>query len=196
MSKHVHIRLNYVHICLYLEIYKHVCTMYIHCMYMFIPFLKMYVHVHTFSEKYVHVRPVYVIGMYYSIVHRLYVHVWDMYVHVFARWVGFQMGRGLKHEPQVNTSPLTAAAACVGGVGCIGSCGGGLAFGNWPAGSQHQPPKLLHSRRQPAWNTSASGPEKSDHAQKRFCPLADRPNQRHPKNRISFQWNCPMKNFN
>ena len=52
------------------------------------------------------------------------------------------------------------------------------------------------SPRQPAWNTSASGPEKSDHAQKRFCPLADRPNQRHPKNRISFQWNCPMKNFN
>ena len=106
------------------------------------------------------------------------------------------VGRGLKHEPQVNTSPLAAAAACVGGVGCIRSCGGGLAFGNWPAGSQHQPPKLLHSRRQPAWNTSASGPEKSDHAQKRFCPLADRPNQRHPKNRISFQWNCPMKNFN
>jgi hypothetical protein len=26
--------------------------------------------------------------------------------------------------------------------------------------------------------------------------LADRPNQRHPKNRISFQWNCPMKNLN
>ena len=67
MSKHVHTRLNDVHTCLYLKIYyKHVCTMYIHCKYMFILFPKcmyMNVHVHTFSEKYVHVGPMYVIGM-------------------------------------------------------------------------------------------------------------------------------------
>ena len=29
---------------------------------------------------------------YNSIVHSLYVHVTDMYVHVYARWSGFQMG--------------------------------------------------------------------------------------------------------
>ena len=55
-----------------------------------------------------------------------------------------------------------------------------------------QPPKMLHSRQQPAWN----GPEKSDHwhVQKRNGP--DKPDQRHPKNQILCHWTCPMKNFN
>ncbi len=29
--------------------------------------------------------------MYYSIVHKHYIHRSDMYIHVYARWVGFQM---------------------------------------------------------------------------------------------------------
>jgi hypothetical protein len=34
---------------------------------------------------------VYMIGMYYSIVHTYHIHGSDTYVHVYARWVGFQM---------------------------------------------------------------------------------------------------------
>ena len=61
----------------------------------------------------------------------------------------------------------------------------------WPS-PVVQPPKMLHSSQQPAWN----GPEKSDHwhVQKRNGP--DKPDQRHPKNQILCHWNCPMKNFN
>jgi len=46
----------------------------------------------------------------------------------------------------------------------------------WPS-PVVQPPKMLHSSQQPAWN----GPEKSDHwhVQKRNGP--DKPDQRHPK---------------
>jgi hypothetical protein len=33
----------------------------------------------------------YTMCMYYSIVHTRHIHVSDLYVHVYARWVGFQM---------------------------------------------------------------------------------------------------------
>ncbi len=39
-------------------------------------------------------------SMYYSIVHTRLIHASDMYVHVYARWVGFQMA-----DP-TSTSPL------------------------------------------------------------------------------------------
>ncbi len=33
----------------------------------------------------------YMMCMYYSIVHTRHIHGSDMYIHVYARWVGFQM---------------------------------------------------------------------------------------------------------
>jgi hypothetical protein len=33
----------------------------------------------------------YMMLMYYSIVHTHHIHCSDMYIHVYARWVGFQM---------------------------------------------------------------------------------------------------------
>ncbi len=40
---------------------------------------------------YIHVWSMYKTCMYYSIVHTRLIHASDMYVHVYARWVGFQM---------------------------------------------------------------------------------------------------------
>jgi hypothetical protein len=50
LYKHVHTRLNDVHICLYIKMNVHVYTMYIH-VYIF----SERVHVYTFHENYVHV---------------------------------------------------------------------------------------------------------------------------------------------
>ena len=49
----------------------HVHTLYVHVY----TLSEMYVHVYTFSEMYEQVCTIYVIGIYYSVVHRLYVHV-------------------------------------------------------------------------------------------------------------------------
>ena len=86
MNMYIHVWTMYIHVYT-LECTYHVRTMYIHvykfwdmsipCMYMFVFFNN---------------------GMYYvcqltydSTVHSLYVHGTDMYVHVYARWSGFQM---------------------------------------------------------------------------------------------------------
>ena len=63
---------------------KHVHTTYVQCYSTSLlrtlvvhvhTFLEMYVHVHTFSEMYEHVQTMYMIGLYYSIVNRLYIHI-------------------------------------------------------------------------------------------------------------------------
>ena len=86
-----------------MNMYIHVWTMYIHvytseCTY---HVRTMYIHVYTFQDMSVPCMYMFVFfnnGMYYvcqltydSTVHSLYVHGTDMYVHVYARWLGFQM---------------------------------------------------------------------------------------------------------
>ncbi len=51
----------------------------------------LYVHVYTFHKHYVHVWTMYMMCIYYSTVHTSHIHGSDMYIHVNARWVGFQM---------------------------------------------------------------------------------------------------------
>ncbi len=87
LYKHVHTRLNDVHTWLYLSMYIHVYTMYIHVY----KLTEMYIHVYKFPWMYVNVWTMYKTCMYYSIVHTRLIHASDMYVHVYARWVGFQM---------------------------------------------------------------------------------------------------------
>ncbi len=72
---------------LYFKIFVHVYTMYIH-VYIF---SELYVHVYTFHEKYAHVWTMYMMCMYYSIVHTRQIHGSDMYINVYARWLGLQM---------------------------------------------------------------------------------------------------------
>ncbi len=93
LYKHVHTGLNNVHTCLYSDtkMYVHVYTMYIHVH----RFSELYIHVYTFHQMYVHVWTMYMMRMYYSIVHTHHIHSSDMYIHVYARWVGFQMSIGL-----------------------------------------------------------------------------------------------------
>ncbi len=68
----------YTNICIYqILVYIHVCT----CMYM-------YVHVYDFANIYIYHGCKL---LYYSIVHRLYIHGTEMSVHVYAMWSGFQM---------------------------------------------------------------------------------------------------------
>jgi hypothetical protein len=57
-----------------------------------------------------------------------------------------------------------------------------------------QPPILLHSRQQPAWNAQDEADHVQISLQKRNGP--DKPDQRQPKNRISVHQYCPMKKLN
>ncbi len=70
----------------------------------------MYMHVYTFLEMYAvymsilfcsctyvsELVTVYTIGMYYCIVHTYHIHGSDMYVHVYARWVGLMIPDGAR----------------------------------------------------------------------------------------------------
>jgi len=121
-------------------------------------------------------------------------------------------GRQLKSEPIImipssspaaSPPPPPSAAAGLDGVGCVRGGGGGLAFSNWPAclhccctAAQYsaQPPILLHSRQQPAWNAQDEADHVQISLQKRNGP--DKPDQRQPKNRISVHQYCPMKKLN
>ncbi len=87
LNIHVHTRLNYVHTCLYFEMFRHVYNM---CIHVYI-FSELYVHVYTFHEKYVHVWTMYMMYMYCSIVHTRHIHGSDMYIHDYARLSEFQM---------------------------------------------------------------------------------------------------------
>ncbi len=80
LYKHVHTRLNNVHTCSYLFMYIHVYKL-----------TEMYIHAYKFPYMYAHVWTMYMTCMYYTIVHIRLIHGSDMYVHVYARWVGFQM---------------------------------------------------------------------------------------------------------
>ncbi len=103
LYKHVHTGLNNVHTCLYIKMYVHVYTwMYIPCIYMFIDFQNcIYMYIHFIKCIYMSeqckwcvctiVWTMYMMRMYYSIVHTHHIHCSDMYIHVYARWVGLQM---------------------------------------------------------------------------------------------------------
>jgi hypothetical protein len=77
---------------MYIHVYTLECTYHVRTM---------YIHVYTFQDMSVPCMYMFVFfnnGMYYvcqltydSTVHSLYVHGTDMYVHVYARWSGFQM---------------------------------------------------------------------------------------------------------
>ncbi len=79
---------------MYIHVYTLECTYHVRTM---------YIHVYTFQDMSVPCMYMFVFFnncMYYvckltydSIVHSLYVHGTDMYVHVYARWSGFQMSR-------------------------------------------------------------------------------------------------------
>ena len=79
---------------MYIHVYTLECTYHVRTM---------YIHVYTFQDMSVPCMYMFVFfnnGMYYvcqltydSTVHSLYVHGTDMYVHVYARWSGFQMFR-------------------------------------------------------------------------------------------------------
>jgi hypothetical protein len=81
--------------------YVHVYTMYIHVH----RFSELYIHVYTFHQMYVHVWTMCMMRMYYSIVHTHHIHRSDMFIHVYARWVGFQMkpSHKLKYFPQIQS---------------------------------------------------------------------------------------------
>ncbi len=79
--------MNYVHTCLYLNIYERVHTMYIHVY----KYSKNFVRVHKFQEMYERVCTAYMIRTYYNIVHTYHIRWTDSYVHVYAMCIGFQM---------------------------------------------------------------------------------------------------------
>ncbi len=54
-------------------------------------FSEIYIQVYTFLEMYIHVCTMYMTRTYYSIVRIRHIHCTEVYVQVFARWVGFQM---------------------------------------------------------------------------------------------------------
>ena len=86
INMYIHVWTMYVHVCSP-ECTYHVHTLYIHVYdfaSLYVPCTYMYIHFMTCT--YTSQR-----GMYYSIVWRVYVHGSDMYVHVYTRWVGFQM---------------------------------------------------------------------------------------------------------
>lgn len=105
--------------------------------------------------------------------------------------------------PRHRRRPRPLLVSSLDGVGCVRGGGGGLAFSNWPAclhccctAAQYsaQPPILLHSRQQPAWNAQDEADNVQISLQKRNGP--DKPDQRQPKNRISVHQYCPMKKLN
>ena len=86
INMYIHVWTMYIHVyspnCTY-----HVRTMYIHVYdywVLYIPCTYMYIHFMICTYMFKH-------GTYYSIVYSTYVHGINMYVHVYTRWVGFQM---------------------------------------------------------------------------------------------------------
>ncbi len=84
---------------MYIHVYTSECTYHVRTV---------YIHEYTFQDMSVPCMYMFVFfnnGMYYvcqltydSTVHSLYVHGTDMYVHVYARWSGFQMRKKAKLE--------------------------------------------------------------------------------------------------
>ena len=89
-SKHVYTSNHmYIHVwTMYIHVYTSKCMyMSIPCTYMFIDFqICMYMSIHFTKSIYMS-EPC----MYYSIVHTRHIHGSDMYIHVYAMVVGFQM---------------------------------------------------------------------------------------------------------